>query len=304
MAPLSQDWEEETCVTEQADVETAAVVDTSTRAFLIVLVGGTVGEMFKLPDGEAVIGRSRRTDVCLPDDGVSREHAKIRSHGGQVVIEDLGSRNGTLINGERVHGTAPLKDGDKIQVGRTTILKFTYHDSLEQSFQQQMYESALRDGLTKIYNKRYFSERLESELRFAVRHGADLALLLIDIDHFKLVNDTHGHLAGDAVLAAVAQALARSIRNEDVVARYGGEEFALLLRATPPSHVRSMAERLRRTIEALAVDTGEPVPVHVTASVGVACYPETDATAPEQLIDAADKALYQAKHAGRNRIAG
>ena len=304
MASLSQEWDEETSVTEAAEAAKPTAAEDPERAFLIVLVGGTVGEMFKLPDGEAVIGRSRRCDVCLPDDGVSREHAKILSIGDQVWLLDLGSRNGTLVNGERVASRQQLRDGDKIQVGRTTILKFTYHDSLEQSFQQQMYESALRDGLTKIYNKRYFAERLESELKFAVRHRADLALLLVDIDHFKQVNDTHGHLVGDAVLAAVAQALAKSIRNEDVVARYGGEEFALLLRATPASHVRSMAERLRRTIESLAIDTGEPVPVHVTASIGVACYPEVGARAPDDLIEAADKALYRAKHAGRNRVAG
>jgi diguanylate cyclase (GGDEF)-like protein len=304
MAALSTDWDEETSITEQAEVETPKVVDEAERAFLIVLVGGTVGEMFKLPDGPAVIGRSRKCDVSLQDDGVSREHAKIITIGDAVWIEDLESRNGTLLNGDRVSGKAQLKDGDKIQVGRTTILKFTYHDSLEQSFQQQMYESALRDGLTKIYNKRYFAERLESELRFAARHGTDLALLMVDIDHFKTVNDTHGHLAGDAALAAVAQALAKSIRNEDVVARYGGEEFALLLRATPPAHVRSMAERLRRTIESLPVDTGDPVPIHVTVSIGVACYPEVKAATPDELIAAADKALYRAKNDGRNRVSG
>ncbi|MCA9677666.1 MAG: diguanylate cyclase [Kofleriaceae bacterium] len=296
------DWEEETSVTEQADVEPLIARDDGVqRAFLIVLAGGTVGEMFKVPDGEAMIGRSRKADVCLIDDGVSRMHCRILASGDQVWIEDLDSRNGTLINGDKVDGRAQLKDGDKIQVGRTTILKFTYHDSLEQSFQQQMYESALRDGLTKVYNKRYFAERMESEWRFAARHHADLAILFLDLDHFKLVNDRHGHLAGDAVLAAVAGALAHGVRNEDVVARYGGEEFALLLRATPPAAVRGTAERLRRTIEALAVVVGEET-IRVTVSIGVACYPEVAAKTAEDLVAAADQALYRAKSDGRNRV--
>src|SRR5688572_19004041 len=203
--------------------------------------------MFKLPGGggPAVIGRGRTAEVALHDDGVSRAHARIVSDGEQVYVEDLCSRNGTYVNGDRVSGRAKIADGDKIQVGRTTILKFTYHDSLEESFQKQMYESALRDGLTKVYNKRYFTERITSEMRFAVRHKAQLALLMVDLDHFKQVNDTYGHVAGDRVLVAVAQGLARSIRNEDVVARYGGEEFAVILRATPLEHVRGTAERLR-----------------------------------------------------------
>jgi two-component system, cell cycle response regulator len=298
------DWEDETNVTEQAEVEPAAI-DPHERAYLIVLAGTSVGEMFKLPPGEAVIGRGKRSEVTLHDEGVSRAHARMVSDGDGVWIDDLGSRNGTYLNGERLINRTRLSDGDKIQVGRTTILKFTYHDSLEESFQRQMYESALRDGLTRVYNKRYFLERITSEMRFATRHRAALALLMIDIDHFKALNDQHGHLAGDRVLAAVAQTLTRSVRNEDVVARYGGEEFAVLLRATPLAHVRGTAERLRRLIEAQEVlppgdDAGPPL--RVTISVGMAAFPELPVATAAELIEAADQALYRAKHAGRNRV--
>jgi diguanylate cyclase (GGDEF)-like protein len=307
--PPPNDWEEETSVTENADVEPVAA-DGGEVAYLIVLAGSTVGEMFKLPNGEAVIGRGKTSAIELFDEGVSRAHARIMSQGEHVWVEDLSSRNGTFVNGEKVEGgRIKLADGDKIQVGRTTILKFTYHDSLEESFQKQMYESALRDGLTKVFNKRYFTERLNSELRFATRHHAALALLMIDLDHFKHVNDTYGHVAGDRVLTAVAAVLQKSMRNEDVVARYGGEEFAVLLRATPIEHVNGTAERLRRQIEALvvegpdsgSVDAPSP-PIHVTVSIGIATYPEKIVQTPPELIELADQALYRAKHAGRNRV--
>jgi two-component system cell cycle response regulator len=296
------DWDDETSVTEQASMEQPEKPGARERAYLIVLAGESVGEMFKLPVGPATIGRGRTSEVSLHDEGVSRAHARIVADGGEIFVEDLESRNGTYVNGDRVFGRSKLRDGDKIQVGRTTILKFTYHDSLEESFQKQMYESALRDGLTKVYNKRYFTERIASEMRFAVRHKAMLALLLVDIDHFKKVNDTFGHLAGDRVLCAVATALARSVRNEDVVARYGGEEFAVLLRATPLEHVRGTADRLRKLVESLSVDNEATDPIRVTISIGMATFPEQAVTTPEDLVDLADQALYRAKNGGRNRV--
>jgi diguanylate cyclase (GGDEF)-like protein len=296
------EWDEETSVTEQQG-EPLPQQDNRDRAYLIVLVGSSVGEMYKLPAAEAVIGRSRRADVHLVDDGVSRVHAIIRQDGDHLVIEDRGSRNGTFVNGEPVVGRAALADGDKIQVGRTTILKFTYHDALDESFHEQMYESALRDGLTKLFNKRYFADRLDGELRFAARHQVQLALLMLDLDHFKRINDDHGHLAGDAVLAEISAMLAAAVRNEDVVARFGGEEFAIILRATGRAEATVLAERLRRRIEGRSFDLedgGEAV--HVTISIGVAAFPEVPCETPADLIEAADRALYRAKDGGRNRV--
>jgi two-component system cell cycle response regulator len=258
--------------------------------------------MFKIPGGEAVIGRGRTAEVRLFDEGVSREHARIRTDGIRLYVEDLGSRNGTFCNGKKVDAPVPLGDGDKIQVGRTTILKFTYHDALDESFHEQMYESALRDALTKAYNKRYFADRLDGEFRFARRHDTSMALLMLDIDHFKKINDTYGHPAGDAVLVAVADALTRSVRNEDVVARYGGEEFAIILRSINVEGGRMLGERLRRMIELLQVDVGGSHPLKVTVSIGVAAFPESNVQNGVELVEAADTALYRAKNGGRNRI--
>src|SRR5687767_5300743 len=173
------------------------------RAYLVVLAGASVGEMYKIDGEKTIIGRGQKAQIRLYDDGISREHAQILVEGSRIVLQDLGSTNGTYCNGLQVD-KKELVDGDKILVGSTTILKFTYHDNLDEIFQRQMYESALRDGLTKAFNKKYFTDRLESEFRFAKRHRVPLSLILFDIDFFKKINDQHGHLCGDQVLSALA----------------------------------------------------------------------------------------------------
>jgi two-component system cell cycle response regulator len=294
------DWEEETSITAIGEVLPSTHTERD-RAYLIVLAGGNVGEMYKILAGDAVIGRGRNVDVVLIDDGVSREHARIRIDGGHLFLEDLGSRNGTFRNGMKVDTPVQLNDGDKIQVGRTTILKFTYNDHLDESFQQQMYDSALRDGLTKAFNKRYFSDRLEGEFRFAQRHGTPLSLMMLDLDHFKKINDEHGHLAGDYALQGFAEVVQNSVRTEDVFARYGGEEFAIISRAITSEAAKRFAERLRRVVESLAIPIGT-TSVRVTVSIGIAGIPELALEGPADLLRCADKALYIAKHRGRNRV--
>jgi diguanylate cyclase (GGDEF)-like protein len=294
------EWDEETSITDAAEVAPSAATERD-RAYLIVLAGGNVGEMYKISGGEAVIGRGRRADVPLVDDGVSRMHARIRIDGDKLYLDDLGSRNGTFRNGVKVDRATPLADGDKIQVGRTTILKFTYHDHLDETFQQRMYDSALRDGLTRTFNKRYFTDRLDSEFRFAQRHGTTLSLLILDLDHFKRLNDQHGHIAGDHVLQQFAAAVQLNVRNEDVFARYGGEEFAIISRAIGLDEAMQFAERLRKIVEALEIDF-EGVTLRVTTSVGVGALPENRCEQASDLVSAADQALYEAKKHGRNRV--
>src|SRR3954462_7350081 len=201
------------------------------RAYLVVLAGSRVGEMYRIDTEKTVIGRGQKAQIRLLDDGISREHALLLQEKDRVVLQDLGSTNGTYCNGLKVD-KKELADGDKILVGSTTILKFTYHDNLDEIFQKQMYESALRDGLTKAFNKRYFTDRLESEFTFSTRHMTPLTLVLFDIDHFKSVNDTFGHPAGDHVLTELSNMMAASLRAEDIFARYGGEEFAIVCRGS------------------------------------------------------------------------
>ena len=270
------------------------------RAYLIVLAGSSRGQMFKVSELRSVIGRGSEAQVRVHDDGISREHAAIRIVGDRVLVEDLGSTNGTFCNGVRI-SSRELADGDKIMLGSTTILKFTYHDRLDEQFQQQMYESALRDGLTKLYNRKHFDDLLSKEFAFASRHAAPLSLLFIDLDFIKKVNDTYGHPAGDYVLAEVSGVISSAVRGEDVVARFGGEEFCVLCRGTDAAGARDLGERLRVEIEQRRLVYGMKV-IPVTISVGVATMPDAAITQATGLLAAADKALYEAKRAGRNRV--
>jgi diguanylate cyclase (GGDEF)-like protein len=269
-------------------------------AYLVVLAGVSAGEMFKLQGDKTIIGRGPKVAVRLNDEGVSREHCQLVRDGEKVVLEDMGSTNGTFCNGMRVD-RRELNDGDKIMVGSTTILKFTYHDYLDEVFQRQMYESALRDGLTKVFNKKYFTDYLEKEFAYAARHNSPLALIFLDIDFFKKINDTHGHPAGDFVLSELSQMMANLVRTEDVLARFGGEEFTVLCRGTDLSGAKIVAERLRRSVESRTFTFGgKNIPV--TISLGIASIPDSGINDHSAFLAAADKALYEAKRTGRNRV--
>jgi two-component system cell cycle response regulator len=293
------DWDDETKISAKEELNRPTPKDRD-RAYLIVLAGASVGEMYKITSESTVIGRGQQADIQVIDEGISRRHAEIVHEGENIVIRDLGSTNGTYCNGDRINNHQ-LSDGDKIQVGSTTILKFTFHDSLDESFQRQMYESALRDGLTKIFNKKYFLDRLESEFAYAVRHRTPLSLVMFDIDHFKKINDTHGHLAGDYALSTLAKVVSDTIRQEDVFARYGGEEFAVICRGIDLTGAVAFGERIRRCVDGQAfIYNG--VDIKVTVSVGVAAVADVGMKEPSELIGAADDALYQAKRQGRNRV--
>jgi diguanylate cyclase (GGDEF)-like protein len=194
-----------------------------------------------------------------------------------------------------------LADGDKILIGSGTVLKFTYHDKLDETFQRQMYESALRDDLTKAFNKKYFLDRLESEYAYAIRHNVPLALVSFDIDHFKSINDTYGHLAGDKVLSELSRLVLAAVRVEDVFARVGGEEFSVICRGADLLQGQIVGERLRHTVANRKFEfEGKVIPV--TVSVGVAAVPHTAVRDATGFIAAADQLLYEAKRGGRNRV--
>ena len=271
------------------------------RAYLIVIAGTQVGEMIPVTQS-ATIGRAVDAEVRIVDDKMSRRHCRVFLEDGKSYVEDLGSTNGTYVNGLKV-ARRQLQDGDKIQVGETAILKFTYHDSLEETFQKQMYDSALRDGLTKLFNKRYFQDRIRTEFAFAMRHKTPLSLILLDIDHFKKINDTRGHLTGDKVLSVLAEHVQGVVRTEDVLARWGGEEFAILCRETTANDAAVLAERIRASTAKLRIDPGEgEAPVTITVSMGIAMVPDPEIADVDAFLAAADEVLYRAKHAGRNRV--
>ncbi len=296
---MAIDWDDITRVQDGPPGSTKGKVDRE-HAYLIVLAGSAMGEMFKLSRKQTVIGRGQTAHIRMMDEGVSREHCEIQIEGESMILHDLGSTNGTFCRGMRVDRHT-LEDGDKILVGSSTVLKFTYHDSLDELFQRQMYESALRDDLTKTFNKKYFTDRLESEYAFAVRTKSPLSLVVFDLDHFKEVNDTYGHPAGDVVLAEVARVVAALIRAEDVFARVGGEEFGVICRATDSSAAQAVAERMRQTVAAHKF-SADGKDIAVAISAGTAAIPDPGINDPQALIAAADHALYEAKRSGRNRV--
>lgn len=267
---------------------------------LVVLSGMGVGQVFQLLKHEAILGRNPQCEIPLSGEGVSRRHCRFLLEGDSAVwVEDLDSTNGTFVNGKRIE-RQDLNDGDRIQVGPVTILKFTLQDELEEKLQTQLYQAAIRDPLTHAYNRRFFQEESGRAVSHAMRHGAPLTIIMLDLDHFKAVNDTYGHQAGDAVLQAVASELGRGIRHEDVLCRIGGEEFAILARSTTLVQATLAAERLRSRVEALVV-AHDNHNLKVTISLGVAeLLGDKDA---DSLVARADRALYRAKAEGRNKVA-
>ncbi|MBL9039078.1 MAG: GGDEF domain-containing protein [Archangium sp.] len=266
-----------------------------------VLAGDSVGRTVVLDVEELIIGRSHECHIRIDDDGVSRSHARLSVSAERVAVEDLQSKNGTLVNGERINALTTLKNGDKIQLGPAAVLRFAYQDLLEAEAQKKLFDQATRDVLTGLYNRAYLTEVLTKEFAFADRHGHALAVMLLDVDHFKRVNDTLGHSGGDAVLRALSDVLLKTIRIEDTLGRYGGEEFLVVARELTPARAVAFAERLRKVVSKHDfVVAGQKVPV--TLSIGVVTNKKAKFLDWRAMVDAADHALYEAKQNGRNQV--
>ncbi|MBX3246402.1 MAG: GGDEF domain-containing protein [Myxococcales bacterium] len=267
------------------------------RLALVALVGEH-GRPWIPIDVDSVIGRDPDVELRLDDAALSRRHARIFRLAGVWRVEDLGSINGTFVDGQRITGSRILEDGARLQIGRGCIFRVSLQDSLEHEASRRLYESTVTDPLTGLHNRRHLDARLEEEVAFARRHGTPLSVLLLDVDHFKRVNDDHGHQAGDAVLRVLGALLTKLLRTEDLVARYGGEEIAIAARGTDAVNALILADRIRRRVEAMSMPW-EGATLRVTVSVGVATWSgEMDVAA---LLGAADGALYRAKDEGRNR---
>jgi two-component system, cell cycle response regulator len=274
------------------------------QLILTVLVGPQMGWSRVVDRGELVVGRGEGSDLVLNDQGLSRRHCRILRQGDTTFIEDLDSSNGTFVDGQLVRGQMPLPEGARIHLGRHTVLSLARRDPLEQVAARQLYESSMRDPLTDLHNRRFFDQRLREEFAFATRHQAPLSVILLDLDHFKKVNDTWGHPAGDEVLRQVAALIKRCLRREDVASRFGGEEFGVVVRTESHEGARAVAERMRKClVETPIYHEGNLIPVTTSAGVATAAPPHLYES-PAALLAAADQALYRAKAAGRNRIEG
>lgn len=270
------------------------------EACLVVIYGLELGKKFNLTRPQMIIGRSSKADVQIDQEAVSRNHCKILNTGNAVLLRDMGSTNGTYVNDEMIDEYV-LRDGDFIKVGRC-IFKFLSGSNIENAYHEEIYRLTTIDGLTQIFNRRYFVETLEREIGRALRYRRELSLIMFDVDRFKLVNDTHGHLAGDYVLKHLASVIRARIRREDVLARYGGEEFGIVLPEIDHYNAMQFAEKVRRLIEQ-ADFRFEDVVIPVTVSVGVASL-RGEVEDVLEFVKVADENLFAAKEAGRNRVIG
>lgn len=264
--------------------------------------GPSMGQLHLLKEGEFVVGRSKDVSIVVHDDGISRQHFKVLVKDNQASIEDLGSTNGTYVNGVKIKQQL-LHDKDTIQISSQTIITFSYVSDLEAQKQSQIYKMANFDPGTQARTRSYFLDQLDQEFSHAKRKGLPLSLIIFDFDHFKNINDVHGHPAGDYALKKVAEITLQTIRNEDLFARYGGEEFVILMRDTTEEDAVKLAERLRQNIEKHIFEF-EGKKLQVTISAGVASLNQGNFANFDMMIKVADQYLYFAKQNGRNRVAG
>jgi diguanylate cyclase (GGDEF)-like protein len=246
---------------------------------------------------EVELGRDPACAVRLPSDDVSRRHARIAADAEGHLLVDLASTNGTWVNGRRVE-VHRLRAGDRLRLGGF-VARYVAAGDPEGGELAGLALASRRDGLTGLPNRRAFDEELAREVARAARSGAPLALVVLDVDRFKAVNDGHGHPAGDAVLREVAARAAAAIRQGDLAARLGGEEFALLLPGADLSGAAELAERVRAAV------AGAPVPAagqSIAVTVSLGCAALAPGEAPEALLGRADARLYEAKRTGRDRV--
>jgi diguanylate cyclase (GGDEF)-like protein len=272
------------------------------RGTLTVVSGSEAGAIYRL-GARTVVGRADDCEIRIQDAGVSRRHAiVVQESATEYFIRDLGSSNGITVRGRRVQASR-IADGDRIGVG-PVFFRFALADESEENALKQRYESSILDGLTGAMNRKHFDDRLLAELSHADRTGIDVSLVLFDVDHFKRINDTFGHPAGDEVLKRLASLLTRTLRLQDILARYGGEEFAIIARGISPSSALALGERVRNLVATtpFQCDTAPFVPV--TVSVGIASVSECAEGNVTELIALADARLYAAKAAGRNCCRG
>lgn len=282
------------------------------RPALVFLRGELLAVPIPLERDEVVLGRALEADVRINDSRASRLHARIRVERDEATdetryyISDLGSTNGTLLNGQLVT-EAPLKDGDKITIGEH-LMRFDMLDEIDREYQRQIHRLLAHDELTGLLTSKSFFSELRREAARAEAESRPFCVLMMDLDHFKEVNDTYGHLAGSQTLEETGMVITRALRAGDVAARFGGEEFAAFLLDADIAQAIVAAERVRAEVAAhpfpatrhMASET-EHKTHHITISIGVAAFPD-DARDPIELMEMADSALYRAKALGRNRV--
>ena len=262
--------------------------------------GPDKGAVHNLSVGQTTLGRSERTDLPVTDKGISRVHATLEvTEDGIVCLKDNGSTNGVFLSGIRVVDTR-LSPGDVFGLGPELKLRLESTDGGLHELIQDMYRSSKIDALTNLLNRRAFEERMDEEFSVTKRHGMAACLAILDIDHFKSINDNYGHDAGDEVLRQVAALLKEKVRTGDLVGRWGGEEFVVYVRQSDLEGAKTLLDRLRVKI----AETDIPLPgggsINVTFSGGIVSLSDTSDW--RVALTRADEGLYQSKQGGRNQV--
>jgi two-component system cell cycle response regulator len=261
--------------------------------------GAGMGSRYSLTDTPVVLGRGNDCDIRINDHSVSRRHARIQPGADGYYAVDLQSTNGTFVN-DVPASICKLKDGDYLRVGNC-IYRFLAGGNVEAEYHEEIYRLTIIDALTDTHNKRALLEFLDRELSRSARYTRPLALIMLDIDHFKAVNEELGHLGGDFTLREVAAVVKGHVRKEELFARYGGEEFAVVLPETTHEGALNVAERIRFQVESHAFHyEGKTYPI--TVSLGIASTNGGEVLTPYEIIRRADERLFQAKNEGRNRV--
>ena len=264
---------------------------------LIYPPGPNMGRKYNLDSNTIDLGRDLANHIVVYSDSASRRHAQLTLMEGLRMITDLQSTNGTYVNDLPV-ASHYLKNGDQLRIG-DCIYKYLVGSDVESAYHQEIYLLTIKDGLTNIYNKRYFLEALERELSRAHRHNRKLSLVMFDIDFFKKINDVYGHLAGDQVLRELAALVSMRTRHEDVLARDGGEEFIMLLPEAEGREAAFVAEQLRKLVASHRFEC-EGQAIAITISVGVTTIAGSRKVSAAEAVKLADAQLYRAKSGGRN----
>ncbi len=270
------------------------------EACLVVIYGPDLGRKFPLSDQSLTVGRVDGCDIQLEEKEVSRNHCKVVCRKGKVTIHDLGSTNGTFVDDKLVE-KATLHNGSLVRIGGN-ILKFLASGNLESTYHEELFDLTTKDGLTNTHNKRFLLDSLQREVGRAKRYGRPLSLMMLDIDHFKLVNDVFGHLAGDHVLKQLVSVISERIREQDIMARFGGEEFVVILPEIGFEGAMTCAEKIRHLVEETRfIYDGSKIPVNVSLGVVSSSNGSHDS---EDMLRIVDANLYESKRRGRNQIHG
>ncbi len=279
----------------------SAEKEASEKPAALLVVGGELnGSLFDLTAEEVICGRSAKNEITLDFNGISREHFKLTASDDGYDVQDAGSRNGTFLNNEKLDAPVSLKKGDMIKVG-AVALKFLPKGDPERLTYDKLNLEANTDGHTGCFNKTYFNNKINLEVKKSKVTGAPLSLIVFDLDHFKNLNDNYGHDAGDYVLKELAELIRNNgVRDNDIFARYGGEEFVILLPKTNLKQSYEIAERLRKVVESHDF-IYEANKLPVTASIGVADYRKGVSTGTD-LFKRADESVYKSKEGGRNQV--